>query len=128
MPTDDCANATINAVNEDICPPHHLPKEQRKELLALLIQMVNSTLTDSQVHDLSQLILSYHDVFSLQEQECGGVDGITHVINTDNHPPINQLPQHVPFTQRKEMSKLVNEMLQNNVIEDSSSHGPILWC
>ena len=97
MPTDDCADATINAINEDICPPHRLPEEQRKELLASLIQMVNSTLTDSQVHDLSQLILSYHDVFSLQEQECGEVDGITHVINTDNHPSINQLPRRVPF-------------------------------
>ena len=83
--------------------------------------MVNSTLADSQVHDLSQLILSYHDVFSLQEQECGEVDGISHVINTDNHPPINQLPRRVSFAQRKEMSKLVNEMLQNNVIDDSSS-------
>ena len=80
-------------------------------------------MTDSQVHNLSQLILLYDDVFSLhaQEQECGEVDGITHVVNTDNHPPINQLPQRVPFAQCKEMSKLVNEMLHNNVIEDSSS-------
>jgi len=49
--------------------------------------MANSTLTDSQVHMLSQLILSYHDVFSLQEQECGKIDGITHATNIDNHPP-----------------------------------------
>ena len=30
LPTDDCADATINAVNEDICLPHRLPEEQRK--------------------------------------------------------------------------------------------------
>jgi len=67
------------------------------------------------------MILSYYDVFSLQEQECGEVDGITHVINTDNHPPINQPPCQISFAQHKEMSKLVNEMLLNNVIEHSSS-------
>jgi len=92
LSTDDCADTTINVVNEDTDPPHCLLEEQKKELLSSLICMANSTLTDSQVHMVPQLILSHHDEFSLQEQECGEVDSSTHVLDTDNHPPNNQPP------------------------------------
>ena len=55
FPQDYCVDAATNAVTS---PLHCWPEEQRKELLASLIQMANSTLTDFQVHKLPQLL--YH--------------------------------------------------------------------
>ena len=65
--------------------------------------------------------MSYHDVFALQDHERGEVDKVTHTINTDDHPPIYQSSRRIPFAQHKEMLKLVNDMLQHDVIEKSSS-------
>ena len=48
------------------------------------------------------------------------MDGITHAINTHNHP-LNSLPvESLLLKIRRCLSYVVNEMLQNNVIEDSS--------
>ena len=45
---------------------------------------------------------------------------IQHHINTENAKPVKQAPQRLPFHHLKEVKKLVESMLDNNVIEPSN--------
>ena len=53
LPTDthDDATICINAITEDSCH-QHLSGEHKRRLFTSLIQIVNYTLTESQVHEL----------------------------------------------------------------------------
>lgn len=70
---------------------------ERQKLLATFLHFDKDKLTDSQVQLLTNHIMSYHDVFALQDHERGEVDKVT---NTDNHPSIYQLSHRIPFAQR----------------------------
>ena len=94
---------------------------ERQKLLAALLHFDKDNLTNSQVQLLTDHIMSYHDVFALQDHERGKVEKVTNAIDTQDHPPIYQPSRRIPFAQRKEMLKLVNDMMQYNVIEKFSS-------
>ena len=42
-----------------------------------------------------------------------------HHVNTEIHSPINRPLRHIPYAHRAEMLKLVQSMLQNNIIQPS---------
>ena len=94
---------------------------QRKQQLAQLIQMSGDGLTTEEAQLMRDQILYYHDVFSLEEGEYGKVDIVQHHVNTEAHPPINQPLRRIPYAHRAEMLKLVQSMLQNNIIQPSVS-------
>ncbi|GBO01646.1 Retrovirus-related Pol polyprotein from transposon 297 [Araneus ventricosus] len=43
-----------------------------------------------------------------------------HRINTGDHPPIKQYPRRLPLARKEETERLVNEMVKNGIIEESS--------
>ncbi|GBM92206.1 Retrovirus-related Pol polyprotein from transposon 297 [Araneus ventricosus] len=43
-----------------------------------------------------------------------------HRINTGNHPPIKQYPRRLPLSKKEEAERLVKEMVDNGIIEESS--------
>ncbi|GBL83036.1 hypothetical protein AVEN_165270-1 [Araneus ventricosus] len=43
-----------------------------------------------------------------------------HRINTGNHPPIKQYPRRLPLAKKEEAERLVKEMVDNGIIEESS--------
>ncbi|GBN54407.1 hypothetical protein AVEN_38484-1 [Araneus ventricosus] len=43
-----------------------------------------------------------------------------HRINTSNHPPIKQYPRRLPLPKKEEAERLVKEMVDNGIIEESS--------
>ncbi|GBM88672.1 Transposon Ty3-I Gag-Pol polyprotein [Araneus ventricosus] len=43
-----------------------------------------------------------------------------HRINTGNHPPIKQYPRRLPLAKKEEAGRLVKEMVDNGIIEESS--------
>ncbi|GBM05554.1 Transposon Ty3-I Gag-Pol polyprotein [Araneus ventricosus] len=45
-----------------------------------------------------------------------------HRINTGNHPPIKQYPRLLPLAKKEEAERLVKEMVDNGIIEESSGH------
>ena len=94
---------------------------QRRQQLAELIQMSGDGLTTEEAQLMRDQILYYHDVFSLEEGEYGKVDIVQHHVNTEAHPPINQPLRRIPYAHRAEMLKLVQSMLQNNIIQPSVS-------
>ncbi|GBM82950.1 Transposon Ty3-G Gag-Pol polyprotein [Araneus ventricosus] len=45
-----------------------------------------------------------------------------HRINTVNHPPIKQYPRRLPLAKKEEAERLVKEMVDNGITEESSGH------
>ncbi|GBN87066.1 Retrovirus-related Pol polyprotein from transposon 297 [Araneus ventricosus] len=43
-----------------------------------------------------------------------------HRINTGNHPPIKQYPRRLPLAKKEEAERLVKEIVDNGIIEESS--------
>ena len=90
--------------------------ERQRKFLSLLV-----TDRGHEFNEVTNCALMYHDVFSLDEGDRGGVTCVEHVIETDNHPPIQQLPYRIPFALRDKISSMVMEMLDTEVIQESSS-------
>ena len=40
-----------------------------------------------------------------------------HVVDTNGHAPIKQLPQRTPFALKKKMEKMIDEMLESGVVK-----------
>ena len=102
-----------------VVSPTDLSMERQQRLRSALT--ISSALTDEQSDKLMQCAVEHHDVFALEEGEVGEVRDVEHQIHTGDHPPIHQLPRQVPFTVREEMSRMVQEMLKDGVIQQSAS-------
>ena len=70
-------------------------------------------LDDIQQQDLYKLLQQYRDVFATNKHE--------HQINTGDAPPIRQRARRVSPARRQEAKNLLNDMLNNNIIQPSSS-------
>ena len=70
---------------------------------------------------LQSLLVEFADLFALDNTELGRTSVVAHQINTGDSRPIKQYPRHVPFSLRGKVPQLVQEMLQQGVIKQSSS-------
>ena len=104
-----------------LCAPVTLEEsEKQKELLASL-KLPESTLTDEQSSELSNLIEEYSDVFAMSKSELGCCDLVEHEIDTDGHSPIKLQPYRLPVIQREKVAQMIQEMKDQGVIKPSSS-------
>ena len=71
--------------------------------------------------ELQLLIREYADVFALDSTEVGRTEVVEHSIDTQSHPPIRQAPHRIPFSLRPKVEKLIQEMLEQGIVEESSS-------
>ena len=94
---------------------------ERTEILCETLDPGTSPLSACEVAQLKQLIAEYADVFALDASEQGSPDVVQHGINTGNHPPIRQAPRRTPFTLRKKVEEMVDDMLEKEVIQPSQS-------
>ena len=78
-------------------------------------------LTPAETKQILRLIASYSDTFALDALELGTTTLVQHTINTGNHSPIRQQLRRMPFALRQDVDRLVGEMLNQGVIEPSSS-------
>ena len=79
-----------------------------------------SRLTFDERDAMMQLLLEFHDVFSLSNMELGVTDRVQHTIDTGEHPPVKQYAQWMPYALRK-VAKLLEEMLAQGVIRPTKS-------
>ena len=94
---------------------------ERTEILWETLHPGTSRLSAGEVAQLKELIAEYADVFALDASEQGSTDVVQHGINTGNHLPIRQAPRRTPFTLRKKVEEMVNDMLEKEVIQPSQS-------
>ena len=78
-------------------------------------------LTAVEQEQLRECVLQAEDVFALEKGELGEVAEVCHTIDTGDSQPVRQLPRRVPFALRAEITRMVGEMLETEVIQESSS-------
>ena len=67
------------------------------------------------------LLLEYSDVFASSDADLGRTGRLKHSIDTMGSHPIRQPFRRVPPPQREEMHRLLNDMLERDVIQPSAS-------
>ena len=112
-----CDEGEVSGAVSTVVASPALTASQRQEKLRAILAKSGSPATEKMIES----VLSYHHVFSLEENEKGALSGVEHVIETSNHPPIKQLPHRVPFALRKQISDMVQDMLRDGIIQESAS-------
>ena len=73
----------------------------RQKLLAMFLNLHDGNLTDSQVQLLTNHIMAYHDIFTLQDYERGEVDEVTHTIRRTIYQSTNHYVKFRLFNAKK---------------------------
>ena len=71
-----------------------------------------------------KLLMEYHDIFSLDDNELGCASQVKHNIKVTNDEPFKEQFQCIPPLLLEEVRTHVNDMLQAGAIRPSSSP----WC
>ena len=110
---EDCTLQNVSAVIGQA----PLSKEDRETLWKVVCK-VGDHLNDEEKEHLFNLLLEYADVKS---DQIGRTSILKHHIDTGNAPPVHVSPRRIPQSRREEMAKLVKEMLEQGVIQQSDS-------
>ena len=71
-----------------------------------------------------ELVLAYHDVFTLESNQLGCTSAIEHEIRIKNDKPFKEQFQHIPLPLLEEVRTSLTDMLEAGVICLSQSP----WC
>ena len=71
--------------------------------------------------EIVNLLLEYHDVFSLSGTPLGRTDMVEHKIHTGDAQPIKQQPRRVPLHQEEVVKTEIERMISQDVIRPSES-------
>lgn len=85
------------------------------------IDFSNTDLTLRQQEDIRKLLRTYSNVFSHSQTDLGRTSIVQHVIDTGDHKPIKLRPYRTSPENREEISRQVQEMLKNDLVEESCS-------
>ena len=96
-------------------------KLERLVKLKEALTIHQSNLSSDQIASLVQLIEEYYDIFALDATELGCTNLVTHFIDTGNSTPIRQPARRVPFALHSKIEQLVEDMLDQGLIQHSSS-------
>ncbi|GBN15424.1 Retrovirus-related Pol polyprotein from transposon 297 [Araneus ventricosus] len=77
-------------------------------------------LNEEQRTAVKELLQEFQNLFSTSDSDVGSCNMTQHRINTGNHPPIKQYPRRLPLAKKEEAERLVKEMVDNGIIEESS--------
>ena len=99
----------------------HHNKHQAQNSKDLAIDLSKADLTASEKSDLLQFLGRYRDVFATNLSELGEVTDFQHRIETGDAPPQRQRFYRTTPQIKTEIEKQVNELLDNDLIEESSS-------
>ena len=91
------------------------------EELQELLNRSSNDLSSGEVKELRQFLHEFKDCFAVRGQSLGRTSLVQHRINTGDTTPIHQPPRRPPLSKQEEMSRLVQDMLTEEVIEPSSS-------
>ena len=96
---------------------HELPVH-----LQPLIDGVSTTLGNSEKHELSSLLNEYQDVFMAPDGKLKRTTVAEHYINTGDAKPIRVPCRRIPMFKRRIIQKEIEKMLEQDVIEPSTSY------
>jgi len=91
------------------------------EFIKELVEGIDATVPESESQALEAILMSYIDVFSKDENDLGLTDIIMHYIDTGDAKPVRQQLRKFPPAYVESISKHVDSMLEQGVIEPASS-------
>ena len=118
------SDPTIAKVMEDSSQQPASPKATIERLKKLKEELALHTVEAISPQDqtlLEDFLMSNHDLFALDNSELGRTEKIPHSIHTGDHPPMRQPARRIPFVLRSLVDDMIQEMLDNQVIQPSTS-------
>ena len=103
----------VNNTVSDVSP-------RKKEMLYNCVQSCED-LSEQEREEMLTLLLMYEDVLADKDEELGRTALVQHSIDTGDAPPIKQQVRSIPVARQHEVRKLLDEMLQKDVIQPSAS-------
>lgn len=89
--------------------------------LQKLIGETTDYITKEQSTEVQQLLEEYADLFAVSNSDLGRTDLVRYIIATGDAHPIKQPPRCVPAHMQEEVDNMLEEMIEKNVIEPSTS-------
>lgn len=96
---------------------HHLPANSR----TFQVNFNTAHLKPTDQIRLQDLISEYQGIFTYEGCTLGSTSKISHRIITENVHPIARAPYRVPVSQREVLQSEIGTLLQQNIIEESTS-------
>ena len=98
-----------------------LVNQQQQEVLWGLVEESAADLSVGEKELFYHLLLSYADVMAFSTADLGKTNRLQHHIRTGNTNPIRQPVRRIPPAQRQEVKQLLAQMLEEGVVEPSTS-------
>ncbi|GBN76508.1 Retrovirus-related Pol polyprotein from transposon 297 [Araneus ventricosus] len=108
--------ATCEPVVDIIARPQEFSESLRLPSILENLEGLN----EEQRTAVKKLLQEFQNLFSTSYSDVGRCNMTQHRINTGNHPPIKQYPRRLPLAKKEEAERLVKEMVDNGIIEESS--------
>ncbi|GBN99011.1 Retrovirus-related Pol polyprotein from transposon 297 [Araneus ventricosus] len=108
--------ATCEPVVDIIARPQEFSESLRLPSILENLEGLN----EEQRTAVKELLQEFQNLFSTSDSDVGRCNMTQHRINTGNHPPIKQYPRRLPLAKKEEAERLVKEMVDNGIIEESS--------
>eukprot|EP00731_Ephydatia_muelleri_P034851 Em0081g16a len=96
----------------------HLSEEVARAIESMVTRIDELSCADRE--KLKRLLCEFSDVISVGEKDLGRTNVLKHKVNTGDAPPIHQQARRMPYHQRETVKKMLDDMLQQDVIEASS--------
>ncbi|GBM70955.1 Retrovirus-related Pol polyprotein from transposon 297 [Araneus ventricosus] len=96
------------------------PQEFSESLRLPSILENHEGLNEEQRTAVKELLQEFQNLFSTSDSDVGSCNMTQHRINTGNLPPIKQYPRRLPLAKKEEAERLVKEMVDTGIIEESS--------
>jgi hypothetical protein len=101
--------------------PEKVPSpEKDRSILKELFENNSANLDKAQKDIFAHFLGEFQGVFS-GNIVAGNCDIVEHVINVKDSLPIKQVPRRIPIQMREEVYKIIEEMREQGVIEESQS-------
>ena len=100
--------------------PPQVDKERRDQLQNF-VNTSSAHLSPAEKERFLVFMVKYADCFAFPTDPLGRTSSIQHCIDTGHSPPIRQRSRRLPPHQREHVTDLINEMLENHIIQPSSS-------
>ena len=107
-------------VSEDLKPTLSVEECQEKLMATLDLSGLNKW-PEENVRHTHELLMEYHDIFSLDNNELGCASQVKHSIKVTDDEPFKEQFRHIPPPLLEEVRTHVNDMLQAGAIQPSSS-------
>ena len=95
--------------------------EVKTQLIESMVNQLGSHVSNVQQQLLLELLMDFADIFAATPEDLGRTNTLNHQIDTGDAKPIRQPLRRIPPAKRKQTQKLLQKLLEKDIIQPSSS-------